>query len=125
MATITRRGKSWSVQIRRKGHPTQYRSFGSRKAAEAWCRTVEGKQDQRQPIDDLKALRRLTLGDIIRRYFLEITPGKRGHEFERLRLEKLLRDPICDQSMHDLSRPGFADYRDRRLACVKPARSVD
>ncbi len=45
----------------------------------------------------------MTLGDVLRRYLEEVTPRKRSAESERLRLTKLLRDPLCDLPLADLT----------------------
>ena len=121
MATITKRGGGWSVQVRRKGFAPQYRTFRLKREAEAWARLQEAGVDRHDAPTDVRALRRITLGDVLRRYVLEVTPRKRGAESERLRLGKVLRAPICDLSLADLTAAPFAAYRDDRLRTVQVA----
>ena len=120
MATITRRGQGWSVQVRRKGYPSLYKTFSSKADAQAWGRAQENRIDQHEPAADPKLLKNVTLGDVIRRYLEEVTPRKRSEESERNRLEKLLRDALCDLPLGELTKQALAVYRDKRLRTVKP-----
>lgn len=45
MASITKVGKKWRALIRRKGHPSQCKTFPVKAQAEAWARQVEGGMD--------------------------------------------------------------------------------
>ena len=47
MGTIRKRGAySYQVQVRRRGYPTQTRTFETKSAAEKWARDVEREYDQ-------------------------------------------------------------------------------
>ena len=120
MATITKRGNGWSVQVRRKGFSAQYRTFRLKREAEAWARMQEAGVDRQHAPADLRALRRMTLGDVLRRYLIEVTPRKRSADSERLRLGKVLRAPLCDLALADLTAGPLAAYRDERLRSVRP-----
>ena len=120
MATITKRGNGWSVQVRRKGFSAQYRTFRLKREAEAWARMQEAGVDRQDAPIDLRALRRMTLGDVLRRYIAEITPRKRSPDSERLRLGKVLRSPVCGVALSDLTAAPLAAYRDERLRVVRP-----
>jgi integrase len=119
MATITKRGSGWSVQVRRKGFSAQYRTFRLKRDAEAWARLQEARVDQQNGPIDSRALRYITLGDILRRYLVEVTPSKRSADSERLRLGKVLRAPMCDLTLADLTAAPFAAFRDDRLRVVR------
>ena len=120
MATIRKRGNGWSVQVRRKGFSAQYRTFRLKREAEAWARMQEAGVDRQHAPADLRALRRMTLGDVLRRYLIEVTPRKRSADSERLRLGKVLRAPLCDLALADLTAGPLAAYRDERLRSVRP-----
>ena len=92
MASITKRKIGWSVQIRRKGYPSQTRTLASKADAQAWAREQESRIDHAQPPINLKLLKATTLGDIFRRYLLEVTPLKRSSATESLRLTTFIRD---------------------------------
>lgn len=51
---------------------------------------------------------------LVERYLEDITPRKRSNETERYRLQKLLRDPICETALVSLTTAVVASYRDRR-----------
>lgn len=120
MATITKRGTGWFAQVRRKGHTPQYQTFSSKTDAQVWAREQEARIDKQTAPLDLRALRTTSLGDVVRRYLDDVTPKKRSADSERLRLTKLLRDPLCDNALADLTPRALAAYRDARLALVKP-----
>jgi integrase len=121
MATITKRKTGWSVQIRRKGYSSQTRTLATKGEAQMWAREQESRIDRAQAPVNLKLLKATTLGDILRRYLLEVTPLKRSKETEVLRLTKFLRDqPMANLPLSDLTPSLFARYRDERLATVKP-----
>lgn len=121
MASVTRRGRRWFAQVRRKGQPALYKTFDTKAAAQAWAREQEATIDRNQAPPDLRTLRQVTLGDVIGRYLTDVTPTKRSQDSERLRLSKLLRHPIADLTLADLSPARIAAYRDERLTQVKPA----
>ncbi|MET3725091.1 site-specific integrase [Sphingomonas trueperi] len=57
---------------------------------------------------------------MVRRYLAEITPSKLSAETERLRLLKLLKAPVCEIALVDLTSAPIAAYRDARAKAVKP-----
>lgn len=120
MATITKRGGGWFAQVRRKGYPARYKTFALKAEALAWARQQESAIDGGGAVRGPASLRGTTLRAIIERYVAEVTPTKRSEESERLRLEKLQRDPLCDLALASLPPQAIAAYRDRRLLLVKP-----
>lgn len=120
MATYTKRGSRWLVQIRRKGFVPQTRTFATKADAVAWATVQEAKVERGEEVLPLRLLRTTTLADIIDRYLKEVTPQKRSASTELARLTKLKRDPICSVTLAKLSSEDVAKYRDRRLAEVLP-----
>ena len=121
MATISKRGEGWFVQIRRKGYQPQFRTFNTKAEAEAWARSAEAEIDRRDLPVDHRALRQTSLSDVLRRYLECVTPRKRGAASEALRIKMILRFPVCETALSELRPRMFADYRDKRLQKVKPA----
>lgn len=119
MATITRRGKSWFVQIRKKGFTPRYQTFSTKNEALIWAREQEGKIDTRSAPTAPLHLLNASLSDLIERYKQEVTPAKRSSDTELLRLSKLQRHPICELAIKDVSPEAVAAYRDQRLLEVK------
>jgi integrase len=67
----------------------------------------------------MSSLRRLTLGDLVRRYLATVTPNKKSRVAETYVLEAFLRRPLCTKRLSDLGQVDFARYRDQRLAEIE------
>lgn len=118
MGTIRKRGAySYQVQVRRRGYPTQTRTFETKSAAEKWARDVEREYDQ-GIYTDRKEAEKNTLYMVLDRYKKEIVPNHRGSEVEGLRIDAILRHPITKLKMAALSTRHLAEYRDERLQSV-------
>ena len=115
MASIRKRNDKWQVQICRHGCPPLNCSFNRRSDALEWARQAEIQADRRELPVDRKLLRRITLGDVVRRYLTEIVPLKRGADVEGAILRAFLREPMCQKSLDDVTTADFSAYRDRRL----------
>ena len=118
MASIRKRGDRWQAQVRRLGHAPISRSFANKKDASAWGRHTEVDLDRRQFATPVRDLRRLTFGSLLDRYLLEVTPRKRGHAVETIRIKCLRRSYLSDLSLADLSPKALAQFRDARLIKV-------
>ena len=69
MATITKRGENWRVQVRRKGHKPLYKTFSKKALADKWAREMEtaveaGQFHANDP----------DVGVVIDRYIKEVLP---------------------------------------------------
>lgn len=123
MATIEQRGPyQWRAKVRRRGYPVQSETFDYKADAEAWARDIEGQMDKSVFVDRSLAERE-TFKDIIERYLKTVTPKHKGHESEKMRIDKFMRDEseLCQYAMANLRTEHFEDYRDRRLEIVKPS----
>jgi integrase len=120
MATIRKRGSRWQVQVRRAGHRPFSKSFNIRKDAIAWARQSEVQADRAELPTDPKALRRITLGELVRRYRDSVSPRKKTGPTERIVLNAFLSRPICVRKLSELCKEDFAAYRDERLKSIKP-----
>lgn len=119
MASILKRGEySFQALIRRRGFPSQTKTFEKKSDAQRWARMIERDMD-RGAWRDSAAAERSTLGDVLRRYLAEVTPAKKGASIEAIKINALLRDPICLERMSALSGMHIAAWRDRRLKLVK------
>jgi integrase len=116
MASIRKHRGKWQVRVRR-DNVTATRTFITHADALQWAREAEIKVDRRE----LDAVRpQGTLGDLIRRYLTEVTPGKRGAHIEAVVLGVFLRDKVCGVALADLTVEHFKAYRDARLREVQP-----
>ena len=114
MATFSKRNYKWCVQIRKSNHPNISKTFTHKKDAQQWANEIERKIDQGL-ILELSHPDYETLSQILERYKNEITISKRGGYIEAYRLAKIMRDPIAEIKLSQLTAMHIADYRDRRL----------
>jgi hypothetical protein len=105
MATISRHGKGWRVQIRRKGHPPLSETFPLRKQAEAWAAQRESEIVQGK----LGLLPKHTLAEALAKFREE----KARNRWEVNRIKVLERDTIAKVPLASLE----------LLAPVGPTRS--
>jgi integrase len=118
MASIRRHGSKWQAQIRRKGHSSVTRSFSTKELAQRWARDQERKIELGTISSSELADGGTTLGEILQRYQLTVTPMKKGFSSEIYRLKAMIRHPIAELRLCKLSTSDVADYRDERLRTV-------
>nr|HIL77249.1 site-specific integrase [Rhodospirillales bacterium] len=114
MATFRKRNNRWQVQIRKTGKPTLTKTFVLKTNAQKWAHKTERKLDEGLVLQSLSPNSE-TLSQILDRYKNVITITKRGGHIEAYRLAKIMRDPIAEIKLSQLSAVHIADYRDRRL----------
>lgn len=133
---------TYQARVRRKDYPAVSKNFRSRDAAETWIASIEedidkdvafrAREGARQKLglpsgSSLPVLTEVTLvsgttpfRDLMARYCVLVSPGKKSAESEILRLRKLMRNSISSHAIDNLSAPIIAQWRDRRLAEVAP-----
>lgn len=119
MGTITKRGElQWQAKIRRKGFPSQSRTFMYKEDAEKWVRTVERELDTSGFVDRREA-EKTTLADILERYQREISPDKKSGDIEVIKINVLMRDKaLASLKMTAITSSEIAKWRDRRMKDV-------
>jgi integrase len=120
MATMRKHRDKWQVQIRRVGVRPMSKSFALRKDALEWARHTEREADRHELPSDPKALQRVTLGDLVRRYRDTVSPRKKTAATETIVLNAILTRQICFKRLSELRTEDFAVYRDQRLPEIKP-----
>lgn len=118
MANIRKLGQNWQARVRRRGFPDETKSFPTKAEAERWARSIEGEMDRGEFVSRAEA-EQTTFGEVIQRYMETITPTKRGHVEESIRLKATLRHRIARLSMANLTPQAIADFRDDRLSTCK------
>lgn len=118
MASFRKQGTSWQARVRRRGYPVEIKSFPTKAEAERWARTIESEMDRGEFVSRTEA-EQTTFSEVIQRYMEAITPKKRGHVEETIRLKATLRHRIASMSMANLTPQVVADYRDDRLRTCK------
>jgi len=121
MASITKRGTSWFVQIRRKGFRPRYRSFASRSDAQQWARIEESAMDNGLGRVDTGRKSDPTIAELLRKYSRQVASKNKGAETEQLRLAKMSEAPFAFLTASSITSASIADYRNERLKVVKPA----
>lgn len=102
MASITYRNNRWQVRVRRKGHPTETRSFRTRQDAERWARGLEADMDRGAYVP-MEEAQRTTLGDLIERYLIEVTPTLKGTKEDTIRLRAFVPNQMCKYTLSVLT----------------------
>lgn len=121
VATFRKRGPyQWQAQVRKKGYPSQTKTFDTKAAAQTWARATEFEMDQGLFVSRAEA-ESTTLGELLERYLAEITPAKKGAGPESARIRALLRHPLMRRYVAGIRGVDIARYRDERLQTVCPA----
>ena len=124
MATIIKRkrkkGNTFTAFVRRKGFQTFTKTFHARQDAIKWGTHMERNLDRGLSTDFNEASKYM-MRDILKRYLNEEKgKHKKGWDEEVYRANKMMRDPICDLNLLQLSSKDIAEYKDRRLKEVSP-----
>ena len=75
----------WRVQFRHRGLRPVAKSFNGKAEAARWARLMESEFDRGVSIDRTEG-ERITIGELVDRYLVEITPAKKSASREVLRL---------------------------------------
>lgn len=113
MASIQRHGKGWRVQLYVDGR-RRSQVFETKQEASSWALQAEAELAGR-------TLPTVTLADALNKYNREVTPTRRGQRWERVRIRKLLRDPISARRLSSLTPAELSEWRDRQLARLAPS----
>ncbi|MHB8543612.1 MAG: hypothetical protein ACYC9S_06375 [Leptospirales bacterium] len=119
-ADIHKRGPyQWQVRIRRKGHPSQTKTFNTKAEAEAWAQVTEPEMTRGVFVSRKKA-ENTTFSDGLDRYLKEITEKKKGSYQESRRIENLKIHGLGKRFLAAIQGKNIAEYQDERLESVSP-----
>lgn len=118
MANIRKRNGKWQAQVRRDGYSSLTKTFVHRRDAETWARQSEAGLDKSALPLNPQRIRTLSLGALIERYAVEVTPHKLSAYAEMSRIRILRADGIYKISMAQLSPVHIAEFLQRRLKVV-------
>jgi integrase len=108
MANIRKRGDKWQAEVRIKGNG-RTKSFNTRAEAQRWALEFEHQLGRNPGV-----ILARSLGEAMQRYAKEISPSKKGAQWEIVRLKKLERDPIAHIQLADLRADDFASWMQRQ-----------
>ena len=115
MATFEQRESGWwQAKIRRKGHPTQSKTFRLKDDAEVWARSVENEMDRGVFVSREEA-ETTTFYSALGRYENEVSKLKKGYDQEKYRIATWRESKLAKRSLASLRAADFAEYRDSRL----------
>ena len=118
MASIRRRNGKYQVQIR-VGSYNRSQSFHKLNDAKSWAWKEEELAEQRRYLGS--KYEPCNLAEILLRYLRDVTPHKRSCDTERIVLQALLKENWVNGPLPLRNVAAIAEYRDKRLATVKPA----
>jgi integrase len=118
MATIRKRGATYFVEIRRKGHPPQRNSFKTNTAAKSWARRIETSMDDGSWID-VTVASAATVEEILDRYIASYTRLGQTVPGPKLSTINTLKEYFKGMSLHDLTEEDVIAYAVMRRKTVK------
>lgn len=119
MSTIRKKGdRQWHAQIRRRGYPTQTKTFSTRAEADRWATVIESEMERGVFVSRSES-EATSLTDVILRYSEEVLPTKKGAASDASRLKTLDRE-IGHLKLASITTSIVAKYRDKRLKEVGP-----
>lgn len=110
MATYRQRGQGrWEARIRRKGYPTQSKTFKTKLDAEAWAREIESEMD-RSVFLSRKEAEQTSLEEAMDRFIAEYA-SKYAHPRKIIsRVNALKRRPMTKRMLSSIQGKDMADY---------------
>lgn len=119
MATIRKRGEGqYHVQIRKRGYPTQTKTFTREADARRWATIIESEMERGVFVSRSEAESTL-VKDVLQRYAAEVLPTKRSEQSDKSRVKTLL-EAFGDYRLASLTSSQVATFRDQRLQLVGP-----
>ena len=119
MATIILRNGKWQARVRRKGFPTQTKTFSKKTDAQKWVRHVEVKIETHELPQEKPAYP--TFRQAIDRYSYEVSRFKKSHVVEKYRLAKLSKLSWANKTMDQIDGQHLSKLRLARMSEVSPA----
>lgn len=110
MASIQRRSESWRAVVRRTGYPTQISTHRLKSDAEAWARKIEREMDQAE--FSVATSYKGTAKAILEDFRDKISPSRKGHRWEKTRINKLIKEPWLQKPVNKITKRDVADWRD-------------
>ncbi|MEC5319657.1 site-specific integrase [Brenneria populi subsp. brevivirga] len=121
MATIRKRGNyQWEAQIRKRGFPSQTKTFNTKVEANAWAKMIESEMARGVWLSRSEA-ESTTLYETLIRYEKEIVPDKKGAVQDRSLVRILKGTQLAKSYMASIRSSDVAKLRDEWLKIYAPA----
>ena len=118
MASLTKRNGKWQARVRRKGFPTQTKSFSHKDDAQRWVRLTETQIETHELPKAPPSYP--SFKETIQRYSQEISIFKKGHNPEKYRLAKLTQLKWATKPLNEICSSHIAELRLSRIKEVTP-----
>jgi integrase len=119
MPTIRKKGEGqYHVQIRKRGYPTQTKTFTKEADARRWATIIESEMERGVFVSRTEAEATL-IKDVLKRYAEEVLPTKRSEQSDKSRIKTLM-GAFGDYRLASLTSTQVAKFRDQRLEIVGP-----
>ncbi len=116
MAGYRKRGKTWRVEIKRRGL-RESATFRTKAQAQAWA-----EEREHQIAGGARTIAPRSVRQALERYAAEVSPKHKGCHWERVRLTKLARDlAFADHRLTDVAPADIATWRDSQSGVLAPA----
>jgi len=115
MAYFQKRGDTWLVQVRRKGHKSISRTFNTKAEGERWALQIESGMGVGTYVDNRESLS-TTLFECLERYLIEIVPLKKGAKRDMNRVKFWQREQLAQKGIGTIKQVDVAKWRDARIA---------
>ena len=119
MPTIRKKGEGqYHVQIRKRGYPTQTKTFTKEADARRWATIIESEMERGVFVSRTEAEATL-VKDVLQRFAAEVLPTKRSEQSDKSRIKTLV-EAFGDYRLASLNSTQIARFRDQRLKVVGP-----
>lgn len=115
MATFRKRGNYWHVQIRKRGYPSQTKSFEKRSDGEKWAAIVEAKMSENTFVVQETTVPNLS--EALTKYLKEVSVNKKSHRTELIYAKTLL-EYFGARPLNEIKGPHVAEFKNHRLGQV-------
>lgn len=116
LASVTKHPKGWRAYVARRG-VRKSKIFPSKREAQDWA-----SRQEYLILNGEKAAAAMTFGELLDRYAREVSPKKRGHLVDLMRIDRIRReDAIAHVRLGSLSASDFSAWREKRLGEVTPS----
>lgn len=106
--------KKYQAIVRKKGYPTQYKTFKTEKEAKDWATVIEASMLQHSFVDTKEASI-TTLANALDRYE-EVAKKNKGYSMEKYRIDVWRRHDLAKRSIVTLKSKDFDEYKEQRRA---------
>jgi integrase len=104
---------------KKKNYPNIIKTFTEKSSADKYVREIEVMMDREQ-FQDLSAAANITPGDILKRYVNEITPNKKGAQWERYKINWLIKHKISLKTLTQLNSKYLYELKNELSTTRKP-----